>query len=127
MRQRGGAAQVHLQAGGFGKALELLAAAEAGPLAKLQASRVDLLHAQVAFSSSPGGDAALLLLKAAQRLEPLDPDLARETYLDAWEAAYVARHQTVGGELEEVCRAARALPVPTHPPRRSCAGPGTRR
>jgi hypothetical protein len=113
------AAQAYLQAGGFGKALELLAAAEAGPLDKLQAARADLLHGQVAFSSSPGSDAALLLLKAAQRLEPLDPDLARETYLDAWEAAYVARHQAVGGELEEVSRAARALPALTHPPRRS--------
>ncbi len=113
------AAQAYLQAGGFGKALELLAAAEAGPLDELQAARADLLRGQVAFASSPGSDAALLLLKAAQRLEPLDPDLARETYLDAWEAAGFARHVGAGGELEEVSRAARALPALTHPPRRA--------
>ena len=116
------AAQAHLQAGGFGKALELLAAAEgqgSGPLDELQAARADLLRGQVAFASSPGSDAALLLLKAAQRLEPLDPDLARETYLDAWEAAGLARHTAGGGDLEEVSRAVRALPALTHPPRRA--------
>ena len=46
-------------------------------------------------------------------MEPLDPDLARETYLDAWEAAGFARHVAVGGELAEVSRAARALPEHT--------------
>jgi hypothetical protein len=113
------AAQAHLQAGGFGKPLELLAMAEAGPLDELQAARADLLRGQIAFASRPGSDAALLLLKAAQRLDSLDPDLARETYLDAWEAAYVARHTAAGGELEEVSRAARALPALTHAPRRA--------
>ena len=58
-----------------------------------------------------------LLLKAARRLEPLDPDLARETYLDAYQAARFAGHLAGAGDLLEVSRAARALPPPTHPPR----------
>ena len=111
------AAQASLQAGAFGKALELLATAEAGPLDDLQGTRADWLRGQVAFASGPGSDAPPLLLKAARRLEPLDPDLARETYLDAWQAALFAGHLAVGGDLEEVSRAARALPRPERPPR----------
>src|SRR5580704_12006901 len=81
------AAQVSLQAGGFGNALDLLAAAEAGPLDPLAGSRVELLRGQVAFASGRTGDAAAALLQAARRLEPLDLDLARETYLAAWGAS----------------------------------------
>jgi hypothetical protein len=65
------AAQASLQAGAFGQALELVAAAEAGPLDELQSARVDLLRGQIAFAQGPGGDAPPLLLKAATRLEPL--------------------------------------------------------
>jgi DNA-binding CsgD family transcriptional regulator len=112
-----GAAQAHLQAGAFGKALELLATAEAGPLDERQAARLDWLRGQVAFASGMGSDAPPLLLKAARRLEPLDQDMARETYLDAWQAALYAGHLAGGGDLEEVSRAARALPPPKGPPR----------
>jgi DNA-binding CsgD family transcriptional regulator len=112
------AAQASVQAGAFDRALELLAAAEAGPLDELQSARVDLLRGQVAFASGPGSDApALLLLKAARRLESLDPALARETYLDAWHAAMFAGHLAAGADLVEVSRAVRALPPPADPPR----------
>ena len=110
-------AQANLRAGAFGKALELLAMAEAGPLDEVQGARADWLRGQIAFASGPGSDAPPLLLKAARRLEPLDPGLARETYLDAWQAALFAGHLAVGGDLEEVSRAARALPPPESPPR----------
>ena len=63
-----------------------------------------------------GSDAPPLLLKAAQRLEPLDVGLAREAYLSAWMAALFAGRLAAGGDLLEVCRAARALP-PTAEPR----------
>jgi DNA-binding CsgD family transcriptional regulator len=109
------AAQASLRAGAFGKALELLATAEAGPLDELQGARADWLRGQIAFASGPGSDAPPLLLKAARQLEPLDPGLARETYLDAWQAALFAGHLAVGGDLEEVSRAARALPPPERP------------
>ena len=84
------AAQASLQAGAFGKALELLVTAEAGPLDEFASARVDLLRGQIAFASGLGSDAPPLLLKAAKRLEPLDLDLARETYLSAWMAALFA-------------------------------------
>jgi len=110
------AVQASLQAGIFGKARELLAAAEAGPLDELASARADLLRGQIAFASGLGSDAPPLLLKAAKRLEPLHPGLARETYLSAWIAAMFAGRLAGAGDLPEVSRAARALPPPAQPP-----------
>ncbi len=109
------AAQANLRAGAFGPALELLATAEAGPLDELQSARVDLLRAQIVFASGLGSDAPPLLLLAANRLEPLDLDLARETYLTAWMAALFAGQLAGADDLLEVSRAARALPAPGPP------------
>ena len=92
------AAQASLRAGAFGQALDLLAIAEAGPLDELQGARADLLRGQVAFASGLYSDAPPLLLKAARRLEPLDLDLARETYLDAYQAARFAGHLAGAGD-----------------------------
>src|SRR5579859_3164873 len=111
------AAQASLQAGAFGKAVELVAAAEAGPLDEAQGARADWLRGQIAFASGPSSDAPLLLLKAAKRLEPLSLDLARQTYVDAWQAAVFAGYLAGVGDLLEVSRAARALPRPAHSPR----------
>ena len=111
------AAQASLQAGAFDKALGLLVMAEAEPLDELQAALVDLLRGQVAFASGLGNDAPPLLLKAARRLESLDLDLARETYLSAWGAALFARHLADTDDLRAVSRAAQAAPAPEHPPR----------
>jgi DNA-binding CsgD family transcriptional regulator len=111
------AARANMRAGAFDKARGLLAAAEALPLDDFQRARVDLLHGQIAFASGHGSDAPLLLLKAAKRLEPIDLDLARETYVDAWQAAFLAGHLAGAGDLLEVSRAARALPAPAQPPR----------
>src|SRR6202012_1794607 len=47
------AAEASRRAGAFGKALDLVAAAEAGPLDELQSARADLLRGQVAFASGP--------------------------------------------------------------------------
>src|SRR5262245_22860983 len=111
------AAQASLRAGAFGKARELLAVAEAGPLDELQAGRADLLRGQAAFVSGGGSDAPPLLLKAAKRLERLDLGLARESYLSAWMAAIFAGRLAGAGDLLEVSRAARALPAPAGPAR----------
>jgi DNA-binding CsgD family transcriptional regulator len=111
------AAQASLQAGKFGKATDLMALAEAGPMDEFQAARGDLLRGRIAFASGLGSDAPPLLLKAAKRLEPLNPDLARETFVDAWQAAFFAGYLAGAGDLLEVSRAARVLPSPAHPPR----------
>jgi DNA-binding CsgD family transcriptional regulator len=111
------AAQANMQGGAFGKVLQLVSIAESGPLDAFQTARVDLLRGQVAFASGLGSDAPPLLLKAAERLRPLDLDLARETYLDAWIAAMFAGPLAGAGDLAEVSRAARALPRPVRSPR----------
>jgi DNA-binding CsgD family transcriptional regulator len=108
------AAQASMRAGAFDKALGLLVMTEAWPLDELASARVELLRGQVAYSSSLGSDAPPFLLKAARRLEPLNPGLARETYIDAWMAAFSAG-QLAGGDMAEICRAARALPRSPHP------------
>ncbi len=115
------AAQAKHQAGGFDAALRLVAIAESGPLNELQRAHVDLLRGQIAFALSRGSDAPPLLLKAAKRLEPLDPRLARETYLEAFAAAMFAgpsgdRRRCAGG-WREAARAApsRSLRTPRAP------------
>src|SRR5712691_3476794 len=108
------AAAANLQAGAFDNAFELLTTAEAGPLDDFASARVDLLRGQIAFASGLGSDAPPLLLKAAKRLEPFDPAMARETYLGAWGAALFAGPLAGAGDLVEVSRAALALPRPVH-------------
>jgi DNA-binding CsgD family transcriptional regulator len=110
------AAQANLHAGAFEAALGLLAAAEAETLDGLQRARVDLLRGQIASASGAGHEAPAQLLTAAQRLEPLDPDLARETYLDAWGAALFAGRLAGTGALLEISRAARSAPRLTQTP-----------
>jgi DNA-binding CsgD family transcriptional regulator len=113
------AAQASLDAGIFEGALELLALVEASTSDELQAAQVELLRGQIAFASSMGSAAPPLLLNAARRLERLDPELARETYLDAWGAAMFAGRFASAGSLVEVSRAATAAPRPTRPLRPS--------
>jgi hypothetical protein len=65
-----------------------------------------------------GREAPVLLLQAAERLEPLHVGLARETYLYAWVASSLAGPLAgPGGLLLEVSRAARAVPPPAGAPR----------
>jgi DNA-binding CsgD family transcriptional regulator len=112
------ARSTHL-AGAPDAALALLNTAQAGPLDELQRARVDLLGAQIAFASKRGNDAPPLLLKAAKRLEPLDPALARDTHLEAlWAAIFAGRFATSHGLLE-AAQAARAAPPAPQPPRPS--------
>ena len=111
------AAQAKYQAGAFDATLGLLATAEAGPPDQLRRARADLLRGQIAFSSSRGSDAPPLLLKAARQFEPLDPRLARETYLDALAAATFAGRLALGGGMREVAEAARMAPPPPGPTR----------
>src|SRR6516165_9529082 len=119
VRRAVAAAQASLHAGIFDGALELLALAEASTPDDLQQAQVEWLRGQIAFASSMGTSAPPLLLKAAQRLERLDPELARETYLDAWGAAMFAGRFASAGTLIDVSYAAKWAPRPTGPLRPS--------
>ena len=107
------AAQLQHLAGADGAAVEMLTAAELGPLDEAQRAEVDLLRAEIAFTERRGNDAPGLLLRAAQRLELLDPRTARATYLDALVAAHFAGRLAHGTGLREVAQARGAAPPRT--------------
>jgi DNA-binding CsgD family transcriptional regulator len=109
------AVRANLYAGAFDEALKLLPIAEAGSPDELQRAQTELLRGQIAFSANIGSDAPPLLLSAARRLERFDVELARETYLDAWCAAWFAGSLATAGGLHEVSRAARLAPPSTNP------------
>ena len=121
-------AEASLGAGVFDAARGLLATAEVGPLDELQRARLDLLRAEAAYSESRGSAAPALLLRAAKTLEPLDPQLARETYLDAWSSALFAGQLASSASLHDVSRDALAAGRPAERPRsvRSAAARGSR-
>jgi DNA-binding CsgD family transcriptional regulator len=110
------AACANRDAGAPETALGLLAGIEAGLLDELGRARVDLLRGQIASEQRRGGEAGRLLLSAARLLEPLDPELARETYLEALAGAMSSDVEVVGG-APAVAQAARAAPTGIAPPR----------
>ncbi len=111
------AAQAKHQAGVPDAALRLLAMAQAGPLDEPWRARAGLLRAQLAADSGRGRDAWLLLVKAANRLEPLDAGLAREAYRDAFSAALTAGRLAARGGTLQVAEAARGAPRAPEPSR----------
>src|SRR5262249_55074950 len=70
-------------------------------------ARLERLRAQIAFARTRGSDTPSLLSAAAKRLEPLDPELARETHLEAlWAAVRSGRFARVEGVVEAARAAA---------------------
>ncbi|WBB62467.1 AAA family ATPase [Streptomyces sp. WMMC500] len=110
-------AQARYQAGGYDDARELLQAADLGPLDPYQIAQADLLRGRIAFASTSAHAALPLLMKAAKRLEPLDPRLARETYRDALYAALTTGQVTRGAHLRDVAEATLSAPPGPHPGR----------
>jgi DNA-binding CsgD family transcriptional regulator len=109
------AARVKHLAGAPREALELLAAAAAGPLGDFDRALLQRLNGQIALDTRRGGAAVTLLLEAAGQLEPLDPALARETYLEALRAASIAGR--FGGDARAAAEAASRAPSPQGVPR----------
>jgi len=106
------AAFASVQAGDFADARTMTSAVLDGSADELLRAQVDLVRAQLAFASSRGNDATLLMLAAAQRLQPLDLRLARQTYLDAFSSARFAARLSDGVGVLEVARSAGSAPRP---------------
>ena len=117
------AAQAKFEAAAPEAALALLVGAEQCPLDELQRGRVQRLHAQIEFATRRGSDAPRLLLRAADRLAPLDAALARETYLQALAAAIFAGRLGAVSSIAEIAGAPRgATRAGAHtPPGISCS------
>ena len=111
------AARAKRDAGALDAALGLLVTVEAGLPDALQTAAVQHMRGQIAFMLRRGSDAARLFLSAAQRLEPLDAQLARETHLEAVVAALWAGDLDGPGGVLEAAAAARAAPHGPEPPR----------
>jgi DNA-binding CsgD family transcriptional regulator len=112
--RRGGraiaAAGRKFEAGALDTATDLLTTARLSPLTEIQLAHVELLRAQIAFAANRGSDAPPLLLNAARSLEPIDPGLARRTYLEALTAATFAGRLARGGSVMEASESAQAAP-----------------
>jgi DNA-binding CsgD family transcriptional regulator len=93
----------------------LLATAAVGPLDELGQAQVQRVRAQIAFDLRRGSDAPALLLRAARTLEPLDAELARETYLEALVAVVYAARLATGTDVTDVAGAARSAPIGPEP------------
>ncbi len=106
------AAQAKVAVGLFDEASALLVATRVGPHGEAELARIDLLQAQMSFAANRGNEALPLLMAAARRLEPLDPQLARDTYLDALSAALFAGRLAGGPGVTELAEAAREAPQP---------------
>jgi DNA-binding CsgD family transcriptional regulator len=105
------AAQADMHAGAFDAARGMLAIAEAEPLDALGRAHVALLRGQSALAEGFNSDVPPLLLDAARQLEPLDLELARETYGQAFTAAMFGGADSAD-DLLAAGRAVRTLPGP---------------
>jgi len=105
------AARTSMDAGDFVGARRLLDSLRNRPLSEPIDVEAELLQGQLAFAAGPGRDAPALLLSAARRLEALDIEAARGTYMTAWLAAVFAGDGAQPEALEEICRGALALPT----------------
>jgi DNA-binding CsgD family transcriptional regulator len=102
------AAQANQLAGEPEAASALLDTASLGSLDECEQAMVEQLRGRIALHLSRAGEAASLLLDAGRRLESIEPELARDTHLEALYAATVAGR--FGGGMAEVASAARAAP-----------------
>ncbi|MEJ1109478.1 MULTISPECIES: LuxR C-terminal-related transcriptional regulator [unclassified Kribbella] len=117
VQRRLNAAQAMMHAGALEAASQLLAVTEHGPLDELQRARIDVLRAQIGLAANQGREALPLLVSAARRLEPLDVELALESYVDAFTAAWFAGHLATEPGPMAVALMVRDVPRPS-PPRR---------
>ncbi len=104
------AARAKHRAGAHQAALDLAAVADTGPLDEFSRAELEHVRAQIDFHIRHGGDTPLQLLAAATRLSRHDAGLARETYLEALEAAVFSGRFGGDGAPERIAIAARDAP-----------------
>lgn len=96
-------------------ALALLESVDARQLDVLQRARLELLRAQITFHLGHSSEVPGMLLGAARMLAPLDPSLARETYLQALDAATITGSSGLEPALAEIAGAVCVAPTPLGP------------
>jgi DNA-binding CsgD family transcriptional regulator len=106
------AAKAKLEAGSLQEALALLEVMGDEDTDEEQRALRDLLKAQVNLAAHRGSEAPPMLLNAARALQPIEPQLARHTYLEALDGALFAGRLATEGTLLEVSEAALLMPTP---------------
>jgi DNA-binding CsgD family transcriptional regulator len=104
------AARAKRDAGAWDSALNLLDLAEGGTVGGGDSAAITRLRGQIALDQLRASDAVTLLHAAAKQYEPLDVGIARETHLDALDAAIVMGRRDGPSGLVEL--AASALEAP---------------
>lgn len=90
-------AHLNLMVGSTHEALALLSTAANAPLGDDDRARLDLAKIQLDYATGHDADDAHRLLAVAKRLEPIDADLALQTYMEAFGIGLIA-----GGLDEDV-------------------------
>ena len=106
------AADAYHQAGLPDASLQLLSRLDTSVQSTLEAAQLQLLQARIAFTMGRGSETAAMLVRAAQQLQELDPDLARATYLEALRAAWFSAHLSQGPTVQEIAQEAAQSPPP---------------
>jgi DNA-binding CsgD family transcriptional regulator len=104
------AAQSALAAGALARAAALVDSASAAALDERQRAHAQRLRGAIGVALGQGADRPTVLLRAARALEPLEPRLARDTYLEALEGAVCSGRFGSDGSLSETAGAGRSAP-----------------
>jgi DNA-binding NarL/FixJ family response regulator len=99
------AAECYELAGAPIAALDALGEIDTPTLSGREQARLDRLRAHLAFSVERGRESAELLVASAERLQTLDPVLARETYLEALWGATISGRFADAGTITRVAKA----------------------
>jgi DNA-binding CsgD family transcriptional regulator/tetratricopeptide (TPR) repeat protein len=113
------AAKTKRDAGALAASLRLLDNIENEPKSEPRESLVQQLRGRIAFDQGRARDASAMLASAARRLERFDPELARDTHLEAMAAAVWAGCEDGPSLTRRAARAARAAPRAQGPERTS--------
>lgn len=101
-------AHLNLMVGSTDEALALLSTAETAPLDEDARARLDLVKIQLDYATGHDADDAHRLLAVAKRLEPIDADLAIQTYMEAFGIAVIAGGLDDGVDVTAIATAAEA-------------------
>ena len=111
------AAMASMQAGAFGKALDLLATAEAGPLDEFQHARVDLMRGTHRLRLGFRQRRSRVAAEGRETARAVRPGARARNLPDRLARRGQPGHYAGGDVLPEICRAIRALPPASGPPR----------
>jgi DNA-binding CsgD family transcriptional regulator len=109
-------AESKYDAGALRQASVLLDGLDAASLGDADRAHLDLIRARILFTAGGSGHTVVLMATAARRLEAVNAELARATYLHAFSAGtFLGRDVTVEQWLD-LGRAASHAPPPSGPP-----------